>query len=207
MTETDLQTDVADAETVAAVVADICAVWHPQDEPAAEREQRLAEWQARDANARERRRVQQAKYEAELVAELDAEQAEQVRIEQARIEAVKRDLRERSSRQQRERQEHADRERIAAIENQMAAARARAEQAKREQQLRAHWQEFDELCAGLTRLVSPPPRDPTAERIAALEDELTAQAEIGAAEAERRRSQQYAARQAANIARRESRGW
>jgi hypothetical protein len=174
MTETD-QIEVAEAETVAAVVADIIASGVPREESPEDRDQRMAEWCAREARNRERERLQQAQREAELVAELDAEQAEQARIEQARIEAVKRDLRERSAQRERERQAHADRERLAHVEAQLRNEQARREREAQEKAASAHWLYLSERMAEMDRIVNPP-RDVNAERIAALEQALEEQA-------------------------------
>jgi hypothetical protein len=99
-------------------------------------------------------------------------------------------------------------ERLAYVETQLRNEQARREQEAREKAASEHWRYMSERLAAINRIVNPP-RDPTAERIEALEWQLAAQAEqaenAAAEAAEQRRADRYVAAQAAAIARRDSR--
>jgi colicin import membrane protein len=196
------ESETVDDAIVASVAASISAIHRPAPEDELDRLLRVLDRQALDARIRERAERERAQHEAE-------QRAEQARQQQAARAAASRALMEQAARQQRERDARLDGERIAAIENQMTAARARAEQERREQATREHWQFMDDRIAEMNRLVNSP-RDPLAE-IDALHADLAAREEAleqrMAAEREAQRSAKYYSDQAAAIARRESGKW
>ena len=132
---------------------------------------------------------------------------EQERRQQAARTAAQAASRERYERQQRERDAQHDRGRLAVLEARQRADQDRQAQAARDNATQDHWRQLDELSAGLSRLLEPPARDHTAERVAALEAELEAQAHERAFASEERRRAAYQERSRAAVARRETRGW
>jgi hypothetical protein len=207
MTETDAQIDVDNAEASAAVAAEMRAVDLPVKESEFDQLLRILDREQRDARIREREQREAAAREQARRQREEQQRADQVRQEQAARAAAQRALAEQAAERKRESDARFAQERLAYVESQLQAEQARRQQAAREKAAADHWREMQGLFNGLSRFTTPPPRDVNAERIAALESELAFEAERNAADAERRRSQQYQANQRAVVARRESRGW
>jgi hypothetical protein len=191
---------LADDTAAAAIARDISQTYCPGEEPVELRERRIAEHQAREEHARARRDADRARYEFERAREME-------RQNQANRAAAQAELKVKNELRQRERDLQHDRDWLAVLEAQQQAEQARQAQAARAQALADHWAQLDAMAANLGRMLAPPPRDPTAERVAALEAELEHQAQEQAFQAERRRSERYLADQRAAVARREERGW
>jgi hypothetical protein len=191
---------LADDAAVAAAVSEIVSGYIPVRESPEIIERRIAEHQAREEHARARRDAERERAAFERAREME-------RTNQANRAAAQRETQEKYEQRRRESDAALARERLALVEQQQRAELLRRQHAAREQSAAAHWRELDELAAGLSRLLEPPPRDPNAERIAALEYELALQADQQAADAERARSTKYQAEQRAAVARREADRW
>jgi hypothetical protein len=187
-------------DAAAAVAADIGNSLIPERESDEDRERRLAAFELREMLDRERRAEARERAEFECAREQERQQ------QAARAEAS-RALREKMDQQQRERDARLDRQRIAAITAQHQADQARRVQAAREQAVANYWGEVHQLLIGLDRLCTPVQPDYTAQRIAALEGELEAEAAARSADAERARSAKFYSDQRAAVAKREAGGW
>jgi hypothetical protein len=182
-----------------AVVADIRNAIVPAEEPAEVRTWRILEHELREERDRELRRQSQARYEFEQARERERQQ-------QAAHAEARRAWREKVAQQDREREAQLDRQRIAALVQHRQAEQVQRVQAARAKAVNDYWREVDQLVLGLDRLCTPAQPDYTAQRVAMLEDELRAQADQAAADAERQRSARYQQSVREAVAKREAGG-